>query len=219
MSLAGRIVALVGIAVGIAGLAIDLWVILDGEAGSGRSLAATLIYFWTFFTHVGNAGVLLVYLATLTRWGWLGWFRQPVTQASWAGNIALVMVFFHFMLAPYFHFEGPILVANDLLHYVAPLIYLLWWAVFTRHGSLRYGDVPLMLVPGLVYLAWALGRGAVVGEYPYDILDVNAHGYGGVAVGAGIVILAVAAFCLVLVTVDRVMGRGISVGRRPAAPR
>ena len=41
-----------------------------------------------------------------------------------AGMIALVMVFFHFMLAPYYTFTGGLLVANYLLHYVAPIIFL-----------------------------------------------------------------------------------------------
>ena len=211
-------VLLLGIAIGLLGLGIDLQVILASVARQ-RTLPDALVYYWTFFTHVSNAGLVLIYLAELTRWRGLGWFRRPVTKALWAANITLVMVFYHVMLAPYLSFEGAMLLANTLLHYVAPLLYLAWWALGTGHGVLRLRDIPVMLVPGLLYLAWALGRGAVVGEYPYDILDVTAHGYSGVAVGAGIIVVAVALFCLLMVGVDRLLGRRIGpLARRDRAP-
>ena len=207
-----NLLAWAGILVGCIGLALDFWVILPSSmtAGAGnpvaRSLAGTLVYFWTFFTHLTNLWLVLTYAAVLGA-GWLAWFRRPVAMASAAAFITLVMLYYHFMLAPTLRMEGALLVATVLLHYVAPLLYLGWWALFAPHGTLRLGQIPLMLLPGIGYVAWVLLRGAVVHEYPYDILDAGKFGYGGVAIGVAILLVAVVIFALVLVAADRLLAR------------
>jgi hypothetical protein len=204
---------LLGILIGVAGLGIDFWVIVPPIMGISaanpvaRSLPDALINFWTYFTHLTNLGLVLVYLAALTKWRWLAWFGKPHTHALMAGYILLVMLYYHFMLAPHFQFEGPLLMATILLHYVAPLFYLGWWALFAPHGGLRFGSIPAMLVPGLTYVGWALVRGAVTGEYPYEILDAGRIGYGAVAIGVLVLMAAVAGFCAVVVTADKVVPR------------
>lgn len=212
--------ALIGLLVGVVGLGLDLYVILPTtmvvtEANPvGRGFLDTQVYFWTFFTHLTNLMLVLIYLAELTRARALAWFRNSTFRASMAANITLVMVFFHFMLAPYYTFTGALAVANILLHYIAPILYLIWWVAFAGHGRLRFASIPLMLLFGLVYVAWVLLRGAITGEYPYGILDPTlelpgggVNGYGGVAIGTGIIIGAVALFCVLIVLVDKMLAR------------
>jgi hypothetical protein len=193
---------LLGLVIGLAGLGIDFWQIVPATSAKSGAVVA-LIGFWSYFTHLTNLMIVLIYLANLTGARWLGWARHKRTEALMAGYIALVMVFYHFLLAPYFTFEGWLLVATILLHYVAPTFYLVWWLLFARHGGLRFADIPLMLAPGLIYVAIILARGALTGIYPYDILDAAKNGYGGVAVGVGIIAAAVAAFSALAVLVDR----------------
>ena len=50
-------------------------------------------------------------------------------------------------------------------------------------------------------------RGAVVNEYPYDILDVSKNGYAGVAIGVLILLVAVAIFAAILIGADKLLGR------------
>lgn len=208
-----NILALAGIAAGIVGLALDGWSIfpsvmtVSATNPVARSFPDAFLYFWTFFTHLTNLWLLATYASVLGGWGWLGWFRRPVTMASAAAFITLVMLYYHFMLAPTLKMEGALLVATYLLHYVAPLIYLGWWALFAPHGTLRWGSIPLMLLPGVAYVAWVLLRGAVVNEYPYDILDPGKLGYGGVAIGIGVLLVAVTVFSAILVLADRWLGR------------
>lgn len=205
------IASLLGMLIGLAGLTIDFVIIIPAVMTVSdtnpvaRSLPDALLNFWTYFTHLTNLALVLVYLAELTRWRWFAWFRRPRTQALMAGYILLVMLYYHFMLAPYYQFEGPLLVATILLHYVGPIYYLAWWALIARHGDLRFADIPFMLIPGLIYVAWALARGAVVGEYPYDILDAGKYGYPQVAIGVGVLVAAVAVFCALIVLADRLM--------------
>lgn len=209
----GRIVAVAGIALGLIGLGIDFAEMVPfamqppAEHPAPRSIIEALVWYLTYFTHLTNIGLVLVYVAALTGWPWLGWFTRERTRALLGGYILLVMVYYHVMLAGIYPLEGPMLVATYLLHYVTPLLYLGWWTFLSSHGGLRGRDIPWMLVPGLAYVALVLIRGAISGEYPYEILDATRHGYGTVAVGVSVLVAAVACFCGLLVAADRLLGR------------
>lgn len=208
-----NLVSWAGILVGVAGLAIDAWIIfpsmmsVSATNAVARSLPDVFIYFWTYFTHLTNIWLVLTHLSVVTGARWLGWFRRPTTMASAATFITLVMLYYHFMLAPYIPMAGALLTATYLLHYVAPIIYLAWWVVWAPHGTLRLARLPMILLPGVLYIVWVLLRGALVGEYPYDILDVNKAGYGGVALGVLALLAAVTVFATVFVLVDGWLGR------------
>jgi hypothetical protein len=210
--------AWLGIAVGVVGLLIDFWIIMgsppvnvDGKPVD-RNILGQFVYFWSFFTHLSNLGLVLVYCSELSATRWLNWVRHPVGRGSMAGLITLVMVYFHIALAPIYHFTGGLLVANYMLHYVAPILYLIWWVWLNPHGTLRFRDLPQMLAPGIVYLVLVLIRGAIVSDYPYAIIDPAKGGYGQVAIGVTILLAAVAVFCAILVAVDGLLARL----RRPA---
>jgi hypothetical protein len=213
--------ALFAIAVGMIGLILDFYVIA-GVMGppQNRSLAAFLVYYWSFLTNLGNTVLILIYAADLSGAGRLGWFRDPVFKAGMAGIMMLVMFFYHFMLAPYLpDLPQAIEISNVLLHYITPVLFLAWWAAWSPHGALRYRDVPLMLVPGLAYVAYIELRGPLAGEYPYTILDPDYAPPGGAAAGpltvafsVGVLVVLVAMFDVLLVFVDGLLARR----RRPA---
>jgi hypothetical protein len=203
-----RLFAILGLLIGLFALTVD-WVgmlpimVVSETNAVARSFPDFFIYYWTFFTHLTNFGLVLTYFAYLSGLGFVGWFRSPVTRAAMAAYIALVMVFFHFMLAPLYDFEGLLAIGNVLLHYVCPILYLGWWLAFAPHGALHYRDIPVMLIPGLVYVIWVLIRGLWANEYPYAILDPTEGGYGGVAVGVSIIVAGIVIFGAILVTFDR----------------
>lgn len=210
----------IAILIGVVGLALDFWVIAGTMVASAanplaRSLPNMLVYYWTFLTNLSNLGLILVYASDLSKARWLGWFRQPVTRAGMAGIITLVMGFYHVMLAPtLIDMPQAIVVSNILLHTVTPLLYLGWWLLFSGHGTLRYRNLPMMLAPGLIYVAYVLVRGPIAGEYPYTILDPGfaipghgAQGYLGVAIGVIILLVMVALFDLILTFIDGRLAR------------
>jgi len=127
----------------------------------------------------------------------------------------LVMFFYHFMLAPYLpDLPQAIDISNILLHYVTPVLYLIWWGAFSSHGTLRYRHLPLMLVPGVAYVVYVELRGPIAGEYPYTILDPGYAPPGGtagglltVAISIGVLIVLVAIFDLLLVFIDGLIAR------------
>ncbi len=207
-----RLLAGLGIVVGITGLLIDFWVIVGGmttpSAGNpAHSLAYTVIYYFTFLTHIANTGLVLAYVSATAKTGWLGWFRAERTRAMLAGLIVLVGLFYHLLLAPTLHLQGPIVYANVLLHYVAPLLYVVWWAAYSPHGGLRWREIPSMLVAPLSYLIWVLLQGAVLHDYPYDIIDVDHLGYGPAIVNALVVFVELTILLLLVVGADHLLAR------------
>jgi hypothetical protein len=203
-----RLVAILGLLVGLFGLTVD-WVamlpimLVSDTNPVARSIPDFVVYYWSYFTHLTNLGLVLTYFAFLSSLPFLGWFRSPRMRAAMAAYIALVMVFFHFMLAPLYDFEGLLAIGNVLLHYVCPILYLGWWLAFAPHGTLRYRDIPVMLIPGLVYVVFVLVRGLWANEYPYALLDPTLPaGYGGVAIGVAIILVGISVFSGVLIWLD-----------------
>lgn len=208
--------ALIAIAIGVVGLTLNMSVIA-GVMGppQNRPFWNFLIYYWSFLTNLSNTALIFIYVAELTGARWLSWFRDPVTKGGMAGIMMLVMFFYHFMLAPTLpDMPDAIEYSNVLLHYVTPVLFLAWWVAFSPHGALRYRDVPLMLVPGLLYVVYIEVRGLLANEYPYKILDPTGFEPGDllggpltVAISVGVLVALVAAFDLLLVFIDRVLVR------------
>ncbi|MGH6706724.1 MAG: Pr6Pr family membrane protein, partial [Sphingomicrobium sp.] len=100
-------------------------------------------------------------------------------------------------------------VADATLHDVTPILFVLLWAMMP-HGELKWRDLKWALVPPALYLAYALGRGAIDGWYAYWFLDPSKQGLGEL----GLSIVGVLAVFAV------VGGLGIAVDRRlPARER
>ncbi len=117
------------------------------------------------------------------------------------------------MLSALWSPRGAQWLADILLHYVVPVLYLSWWAGCAPHGRLKWSDALRWLLFPLAFLAWTLARGAWVHEYPYPFVDVDAL---GVAIVARNVCAIAALFLmggLVLVAFDRAFPRPDGKGK------
>ncbi|MGN6685874.1 MAG: Pr6Pr family membrane protein [Devosia sp.] len=197
----------VGFVAGAAALILQLAITLPLRLDKGDSLVGALLFYFSFFTILSNLALVLIYAAELWPRAPLGWFRRPVTQGMMAAAITLVMVFYHLILAETWDPQGLSLVCDVTLHYVTPLLYLAWWLLCRRHGALRWSDIPAMLVPPAIYLVWAMARGAVVGEYPYPILEANRIGYMLVALNVVMVLAGLTALCALAIGADQALAR------------
>lgn len=199
--------AAIGLLVGVAALLIQVSLSIPARLAQGRDLLDALIWFFTYFTILTNIMLVLIYLSELYEARWLAWWRSPVTRGMMAGSIALVMGFYHFVLAATWSPEGWFLLADVLLHYATPIIYLLWWLVLQPKGALGFRDMGWMLLPPLVWLGWTMARGALVNEYPYPVLEAQRLGYGQVAVNIGAILLILLVLFALVVMIDRLAGR------------
>ncbi|HEX4297222.1 MAG TPA: Pr6Pr family membrane protein [Devosia sp.] len=202
----------IGLAIGTVALLLQFYATLGLKLGQGAGLGATLVFFFTFYTILTNIMLVLVYLSDLNAARWLGWWRSPVTRGMMAGAIALVGIFNHLLLADLQDLTGLAALCDTLLHYAAPAYFVLWWLIFQPKGTLRFADIPVMLLPTLIWLIWAMLRGAVVGEYPYPILDAATLGYGAVAINCLFVFIGLLVIYLIVVALDRALA-----GRLPRA--
>lgn len=85
-------------------------------------------------------------------------------------------------------------VANLMLHYFGPPIFVLAWVIFGPWLALSAADVPRALIWPLLWIVYTLIHGAITDWYPYPFIDVATKGYGKVAVN----IAAITLFALVL---------------------
>lgn len=172
-------------------------------------LPGALGFFFSFFTILSNMALVAAYGSEVTDWRWLSWFRRPETRGMLAAAIAMVMIFYHFVLAPIWDPQGLFKVADIGLHYVTPTLFIVWWIGFNRHGTLRLQDLPMMLLPTFVYFLYAMARGALVGAYPYPILEADRLGYGQVGLNALMMVVFLSVLSLIVIGLDRLMGKRV----------
>lgn len=199
--------ALAGFGLGTGALLLQAAITFSLRLAAGHDLLDAVIYFFTFFTILTNLMLVLIYLSELVRWRMLDWWRQPVTRGMMTGAIILVGVFYHFLLAGLWAPQGWAKLADVSLHYLTPILYVVWWIAFAPKSQLRFADIPVMLLPVAVWLGWAMLRGAVIGEYPYPILEADKLGYGTVALNCLVVLAALIALYALVVLVDHTLGR------------
>lgn len=205
-----RIAATLTAAVAYAGVALQLWVNVVGDANGYGPLGETL-HLMSYFTITSNLVVAVV--STLLA-------LDPARAGRWFDVLrlaALVMIsvtgIVYWLLLHGDPQAGAAWVANMLTHTVVPLAAVGSWLFVGPHGRFGWRLVPLMLVIPVAWLVHALIRGAVSGYYAYDFIDVAALGYAA----AGLNILGVVALALVLaslfVGVDALIGRFVTRDR------
>ncbi len=118
-------------------------------------------------------------------------------------SIMLVGIVYVTLLEHLYHLQGTELLADNLMHKVAPVAMALFWFTCPPHGRLKW-TAPLWwaLFP-IVYFAYALVRGATDGIYPYPFMDVGKLGYGQTLLNAAMIAAAFLVTGLVLVWLDR----------------
>lgn len=181
-------------------LMLQYWLIL----WSGPPLEAT-VRFLSFFTILSNLLVALVAgsAATGGNWRFLRLWRGPWIRGLAALSITVTCLVYATVLQALFHPQGPALLADRLLHYVVPGLYVAWWVGLLPHGTLRWTDALRWLVFPAAYAAWTLLRGAVVHAYPYPFMDVDELGYPQVLLNSGMVAALFLALGLIYVALDR----------------
>ena len=202
-----RIATWLGLLIGSGGLLLQFCLTLITKGEQGSDIVSTLVFFFTFYTILTNIMLVLIYLSEVAEWRWLSWWRSTVTRGMMSGAIALVGIFNHLLLAQLQDLTGLRSLADTILHYLTPTWFVLWWLLFQPKQRLKLADIPVMLLPTLIWLVWAMARGAVVSEYPYPILDAVKLGYGQVAINCVFVFVGLLLIYLVVIGLDRVLGR------------
>lgn len=202
----GRMLAWLGLVVGVVALVVQFVISMQAYLAAGRDVPGGLGVFFSYYTILTNIVLLLIYLSELTNASWLGWARNLDFRGMMLAVMILVASFVHFYLRHLVDLSGLFKVCDVLLHYITPLIYLVWWVIGVRHGPMLARRVPAMLLPTIVYFLYVLARGAWTGDYPYPVFNVAQHGYGHVLLYAVALLVGLGALALIVVGVDEFLG-------------
>lgn len=204
-----RLLVWLGLGFGAFGLVLQFVVSMQGMLAAGRDIPGALGSFFSYYTILTNLVVVLIYASVVVETPALAPFRQPWVRGMMAANIALVGLYVFFVLRHLTQFDGLFDLADRILHYLCPTLYVLWWLVGQTHGQLRWANLPIMLAPTLVYFIFAMARGAWVQEYPYPILNAITLGYPQVLLNALVMTVALTVLMVAIIVLDRrLAGRG-----------
>ncbi|CAM3412458.1 hypothetical protein BZK31_21730 [Pseudomonas floridensis] len=200
-----RYLILLAACLGWSGLAIQLYLILIGRWMDHASLLGGLVRFFSFFTVLTNTLGAVALSCALSQRQSAGhrFFRDPVVCGGIAVSIALVGIAYNILLRHLWHPQGWQFIADELLHDVMPLAFLAYWWRCVPKGLLRFKQVLLWALYPIVYFAYILLRGNVVGDYMYPFIDIGTIGFTKAFINALGVLLGFVVIALMLVGVDR----------------
>lgn len=196
-----------GLAAGTTGLLLEFVLSMQASLAAGRDIPGALGSFFAFYTILTNIALVLIYLSELLPGQRLAAFRHPVVRGSMAACIALVSLYVFLVLRHLYDPTGLLELSDRLLHYVAPLLYLLWWVIGQPHGLLGWRSLPIMLAPTLIYFLAVMARGIWLHRYPYPFLNIDELGLNAVLLGAFYMAVFLAVLSAIVIALDHLLTR------------
>lgn len=201
-----RFVAVAALA-GWVGLAIQQYLIFYSRWSTGASLLGGLINFFSFFTVLTNtlAVVVLSYALVRRESAAKRFFLSPPVSSGIAASIVVVSLAYNLLLRHLWSPTGFQFIADELLHDVMPVLFLIYWWRYVPKGSVRLKHIGAWMIYPLVYFAYALLRGDLLGQYQYPFIDVSTLGYPQVFVNAGGILAGFVVIALAVVGLDKIL--------------
>ncbi len=173
-----------------------------GAAGALPRIIDFLSYF-TIWSNIIVAVVLTVLARTPTR-------DTPLLRVLRLDALLMIVItglVYAVVLAPTISLRGWEVLANAFIHILTPIVTVVVWVVAGPRGWIRWSTIATAMILPVVWLAYTLLRGAVIGAYPYPFIDVVRLGYGQVAVNiVGVAVLGIV-LGSALLGIDRLLVR------------
>jgi hypothetical protein len=196
---AGRLAAAVIAIAAWAGLGLYLVVEAKSQGGDWPGAVWTNLGFLTDLTNL-----LLAVVMTGVALG-----MRPLSRPHVVGWVvsAIATVGLGFLAVGGQLVIGKSALENVLLHGVTPWLALLVWVAFAPKGGLRWRKALFWVVWPVGYFSYALIRGALTGTYAYGFIDPAKSSAIEIATVVGMMAAIMAVWTLVLLGLDRLMGR------------
>ena len=161
---------------GWAALALQYALVLTGTLGADSFTRS--INFFSYFTILTNIlaalALTLPWLATQSALG--EFFSRPSVRTAIAAYTIIVMTIVYFVLRHLTNLQGWDFVADVLLHYVMPVLFVIDWLFLVPKQTLKMKDSIFWLAFPIIYLVWTFIHGAYSGFYPYPFLNTSELG-------------------------------------------
>ncbi|ARB28483.1 Pr6Pr family membrane protein [Pseudomonas tolaasii] len=199
-----RFVAVAALA-GWVGLAIQQYLILYSRFTSGASLLGGLISFFSFFTVLTNTLVVVVLSYALVERDSAAkrFFLGPAISSGIAASIVVVSLAYNLLLRHLWTPQGFQFIADELLHDVMPLLFVVYWWHCVPKGTLRLKHLAGWVIYPVVYFGYVLLRGHLLGQYQYPFIDVDTLGYPQVFVNAAGILAGFIVIAFAVLGLDR----------------
>ncbi|NMX55176.1 MULTISPECIES: Pr6Pr family membrane protein [unclassified Pseudomonas] len=194
---------------GWTGLAIQQYLIFYSRWEAGASLLGGLINFFSFFTVLTNTLVVVVlsYALVNRESAVKRFFLAPAVSSGIAASIVVVSLAYNLLLRHLWSPTGFQFIADELLHDVMPLLFVIYWWRCVPKGTLHFKHIGGWVIYPLVYFGYVLLRGHLLGQYQYPFIDVDSLGYPQVFVNAGGILAGFVLIALAVVGLDKVLKR------------
>ena len=188
----------------LAWLAIIVQFILMIEARVTPILETT-VRFFSFFTILTNLLVAL-YSTTLalqpsSLWG--RFFSKLSVGTAITVYIVVVGLIYNTILRYQWKPQGMQRIADELLHAVVPILFLLYWFIFLSKKSLPWNSFFPWLIYPFFYCVYILTRGFFSEFYPYPFMDVTKLDYPQVLLNSLAVTVAFLGFSLLFIFIGK----------------
>ena len=209
-----RLFAAIAALLGWCALALQLLLSIQLTVANGQGAVAGVWAYIGYFTILTNVLVALALTADARgpRGAVSRFFTRPDVHTAIAMSIVIVAAIYNLMLRQLWQPHGWQIVADNTLHVLMPVLFLLYWWLAVPKATLRWPQVIVWQLYPAAYFAYVLARGAVDRWYPYPFLDVTKLGYLLVLVDACVVLLVFVTVALLLVALGRWQVRRASKG-------
>jgi hypothetical protein len=148
-------------------LALQYGLVMAGDFDTGA--ITRTINFFSYFTILTNILVALALtLPIIAPQSALGqFFSRPTVRTAITAYMIIVMGVVYFILRHLTKLEGWDLVADVILHYVMPVLFVIDWLFLVPKQTLKVSDTLGWLAYPVVYLVWTFIHGAYSAFYPY----------------------------------------------------
>jgi len=201
-TLAKKVFLVLATAITTIGLLLQCYIIVhraDTEGTSYWSSAVLTLSYMTIWTNI----ILCVTF-------WLILLRKdnglsPSFQSALLSFILIVGVVYHLLFAHLWQPTGVQLITDKIFHYIAPVLYLIYWALILPKQRLPVYIVLTWLLYPLVYATFTLARGLYTSIYPYPIFDLNKLSISSVALNTTGIFMAYLVTGIVIILVNNVI--------------
>ena len=188
-------------------LALQYGLVMAGDIGPSAILRT--VNFFSYFTILTNllAAVALTLPVLAPQTALARFLDRPSVRTAIAAYIVIVMAIVFFVLRHLTTFQGWDLVADLILHYVVPMLFVIDWLILVPKESLKMKDTLAWLAFPLLYLIWTFIHGVYSGFYPYPFLNGSELGNARVLLNEAGLLVIFLILGLLLVTGGRRIDR------------
>ena len=195
--------AIAGLATCLIALSAELTVHVAGHIARGGTMLGALLGFVSYYTVGSNILLVAIYVAHLSRFPALRILRDARVRTMAAAMIMLVMLVYLFILSRVETSQGLGKISVVLAHYIAPPLYIAWWAATSHRDNIGIRDLPFMIAPSIGYMSYVLLLGHLTGRYPYAMLDADRLSTLGMILHGLGLLLALLAACSLFIALGR----------------